>query len=145
MRRPTEMNRAAVVEGNAQPLGKYPHFKRAGDFVYISGTSARLPDGSICGVTLNEGHAHCDVALQTRCVIENIRRILSSAGAELSDCVEILCFLVDMKDFDAYNQVYGEYFDATGPARATVAVRALPHPHMMVEMKAVAYLGARGG
>jgi 2-aminomuconate deaminase len=130
-----------IVAGRAKPLGKYPHAKRAGDLVFLSGTTARQPDGSIAGVTRNEdGSVRRDAALQTRIVLQNISRTLETLGGSLRDCVDMTVFLVDMADFDAYNQVYGEFFDVTGPARTTVAVRALPHPDMMVEMKAVALL-----
>jgi 2-aminomuconate deaminase len=69
-----------------------------------------------------------------------MRDILKSEGADLSNLVEISAFLVNMSDFGGYNEVYGEYFDETGPARTTVAVHQLPHPHLLVEMKAVAYM-----
>ncbi len=72
-------------------------------------------------------------------MIENIRDILASAGADLADVVEISTFLVNMNDFGGYNQVYGEFFDADGPARTTVAVHQLPHPQLLIEIKAVAY------
>jgi 2-aminomuconate deaminase len=72
-------------------------------------------------------------------VIHNIRDILRAAGADLCDVVEISSFLVDMQDFPAYNAVYGEYFGFDGPTRTTVAVHQLPHPHLLVEMKAVAW------
>ena len=68
-----------------------------------------------------------------------MRDILASAGADLSDLAEISAFLVDMNDFEGYNEVYGEYFNHQGPARTTVAVHQLPHPHLLIEMKAVAY------
>jgi 2-aminomuconate deaminase len=130
-----------IVAERAKPLGKYPHAKRAGDLVFLSGTTARQPDGSIAGVTKNaDGSVRRDTALQTRIVLQNIARTLETVGGSLRNCVDMTVFLVDMADFDAYNQVYGEFFDATGPARTTVAVRALPHPDMMVEMKAVALL-----
>jgi 2-aminomuconate deaminase len=77
--------------------------------------------------------------MQTRAVIENVRDILASAGADLADVAEISTFLVNMNDFAGYNEVYGEYFDHEGPARTTVAVHQLPHPHLLIEMKAVAY------
>ncbi|MGE8642741.1 MAG: RidA family protein, partial [Achromobacter sp.] len=62
-----------------------------------------------------------------------------TAGATLADVVEISTFLVNMNDFGGYNQVYGEFFDADGPARTTVAVHQLPHPQLLIEIKAVAY------
>ena len=80
-----------------------------------------------------------DIRRQTRAVLENIRAILESAGAGLSDVVEITTFLVSMRDFEIYNSVYGEYFSAEGPTRTTVAVCELPHPHLLIEMKAIAY------
>jgi 2-aminomuconate deaminase len=68
-----------------------------------------------------------------------VRDILASAGATLKDVVEVTTFLVDMKDFAAYNQVYGEYFEQDGPARTTVGVRELPGPQLLIEMRVVAY------
>ena len=68
-----------------------------------------------------------DVAAQTRAVIENIADILRAVGAELSDLVQVTSYLVDMADFDAYNAVYAEFFDESGPTRTTVAVRGTSH------------------
>lgn len=89
------------------------------------------------------GTRKLDIRTQTRAVIENIRDILKSAGADLRDCVEVSAFLVNMNDFGGYNEVYGEYFDYEGPARTTVAVHQLPHPHLLIEIKAVAWKPAR--
>lgn len=131
---------AQVLEGKAKPRGKYPHIKRAGDFLYVSGTSSRRPDNSYAGVEVDElGVTNLDIEAQTRAVIENISDILQSAGATLDDLVEMSVFLVNMNDFAGYNKVYAEYFDYTGPARTTVAVHQLPHPHLLIEIKAVAY------
>ena len=132
--------RAAVVAGTAKPLGKYPHYRRAGDYIFVSGTSSRRPDDSIAGASVDAaGNAQLDIREQTRAAIEKVRAVLQSAGADLHDCVEVTTFLVDMKDFAGYNDVYGEYFDFDGPARTTVAVHQLPHPHMTIEIRAVAY------
>lgn len=129
-----------VVAGKATPRGRFPHLKRAGDFLFVSGTSSRRPDNSIAGAAVDAmGTTVLDIAVQTRAVIENVRDILASVGAGLEDVVEIQSFLVDMNDFGAYNTVYGEFFDASGPARTTVAVHQLPHPHLRIEIKAVAY------
>ena len=129
-----------VVEGKAAPRGKYPHVKRAGDFLFVSGTSARRADNTIAGHKVDSsGSARLDIRVQTRAVIENIRDILNSAGAQLQDVVEISTYLVNMDDFDGYNEVYGEFFGYDGPARTTVAVHQLPHPHLLIEIKAVAY------
>jgi 2-aminomuconate deaminase len=129
-----------VIAGKAKPRGKYPHLKRAGDFLIVSGTSARRPDNTIAGAGVDEmGTMHLDIRPQTRAVIENVRDVLQSAGASLGDLVEITTYLVNMNDFAGYNEVYGEYFDYDGPARTTVAVHQLPHPHLLIEMRAVAY------
>jgi 2-aminomuconate deaminase len=129
-----------IVEGKAAPLGKYPHVKRAGDFLFVSGTSSRRADDSIAGAQLDAlGAVRMDIRTQTRAVIENIRDILNSVGSQLKDVVEISTFLVDMNDFSAYNEVYGEFFGYDGPARTTVAVHQLPHPHLLIEIKAVVY------
>ena len=131
---------AGLVPGKATPRGKYPHFKRAGDFIYVSGTSSRLPDNRIAGAQADAmGTLTLDIRVQTRAVIENIRDILASAGAALTDLVELNTYLVNMNDFGGYNAVYGEFFDGDGPARTTVAVHQLPHPHLLIEIKAVAY------
>src|ERR1700739_1653744 len=129
-----------VVEGKAKPRGKYPHIKRAGDFLIVSGTSARRSDNTIAGAEGDgRGRAQSDIRAQTRAVIENIREILGSAGADLKDLVEVTSYLVSMNDFSGYNEVYGEYFDYDGPARTTVAVHQLPHPHLLIEIRAIAY------
>jgi 2-aminomuconate deaminase len=131
---------SAVLAGFAAPRGTFPHFRRAGDFIFVSGTSARRADDSIAGATLDaSGRPLLDVRTQTRAVLENIRAILAGAGAALADVVEVSTFLTDMADFAAYNAVYSEFFGYQGPARTTVAVAALPHPHLLIEIKAVAY------
>jgi 2-aminomuconate deaminase len=107
-----------VVAGKATPRGKFPHVKQAGNFIYVSGTSSRRPDNSFEGVEVDEfGTTKLDIRAQTRAV----------------------SFLVNMNDFDGYNEVYAEFFDYDGPTRTTVAVHQLPHPHLLVEIKVVAY------
>ncbi len=130
-----------VVSGKARPRGKFPHVRRAGDFLFVSGTSSRRADNTLAGVEILDamGAMRLDVREQTRAVIENIRDILASVDADLADVVEISAFLVDMGDFAAYNEAYGEYFGYDGPARTTVAVHQLPHPHLRIEIKAIAY------
>jgi 2-aminomuconate deaminase len=137
----TADHQAVVVQGLAKPRGRYPHFKRAGDFVFVSGTSARRSDNSIAGASADAmGTLDVDIRAQTRAVIENIAKILGEAGGGLSDLVEVGTFLVNMNDFGGYNEVYAEFFGSDGPARTTVAVHQLPHPHLLIEIKATAYL-----
>lgn len=138
------MIEAKLVADKAPPRGKFPHITRAGDFLFVSGTSARRPDGSIAGARVEaDGTAHLDIREQTRAVIENIRDILKSTGCDLENLVEITTYLVSMNDFGGYNQVYSEYFSYEGPARTTVAVHQLPHPHLVIEMRATAYAPQR--
>jgi 2-aminomuconate deaminase len=121
------------------PRGRFPLVKVANGFVFVSGTSARRPDNSIAGATVDElGTTTLEIRTQTRAVIENLRELLDGAGAGLSDLVQVTTYLVNMNDFGGYNEVWAEYFDEHGPARTTVAVHQLPHPYLLLEMQAVA-------
>jgi 2-aminomuconate deaminase len=129
-----------VIAGKAKPRGKYPHVKRAGDFLFVSGTSARRADNTIAGAEVDElGTTQLDIRAQTKAVFENVRDTLKNVGARLEDLVEVTTYLVNMNDFAGYNEVYGEFFDYDGPARTTVAVHQLPHPHLLIEIRAMAY------
>ena len=129
-----------TIEGKATPRGKFPHVKVVGDFIFISGTSSRRPDNSFEGVSVDAmGTTNLDIRAQTHAVIRNIQDILLSIGADLKDLVEISTFLVNINDFGGYNEVYAEYFDENGPTRTTVAVHQLPHPHLLIEIKAIAF------
>src|SRR5579862_2116648 len=135
---------SGTVPGKARPRGAYPHFRRAGELIFVSGTSSRRADDSIAGAGHGaSGQPLLDIRVQTRAVLENIRDILAHAGASLADVVELSTYLVDMRDFGAYNEIYGEFFGPDGPARTTVAVAALPHPHLLIEIKAVAWRPGR--
>lgn len=121
------------------PRGRFPHLRVANGFVFVSGTSARQPDNTIAGAQADElGTTTLDIRVQTRAVIENLRELLREVGAELTDLVQVTAYLVSMNDFGGYNQVWAEYFDERGPTRTTVAVHQLPHPHLLIEMQAVA-------
>ncbi len=134
------MNKGKLIEGKAIPRGKFPHVKRVGDFIYVSGTSSRRPDNTFEGVAVDEfGTTNLDIKAQTKAVLENINDILKEEGASLKDVVDITSFLVNMNDFGGYNEVYATYFDYDGPTRTTVAVHQLPHPHLLIEIKAIAY------
>lgn len=133
--------RAITVAGKAIPRGRFPHVKISGDLVFVSGTSSRRPDNTIEGAAVDEfGTTSLDIELQTRAVIENIRAVLAAAGAGLDDLVQVTSYLVDMNDFAGYNAVWAEYFDENGPTRTTVAVHRLPHPHLLIEIQAIARL-----
>lgn len=129
-----------LIKGKATPRGKFPHIKRVSDFIFVSGTSSRRPDNTFEGVEVDEmGTTKLDIKKQTKAVIENIKAILKEEGADLSNIVDVTSFLVNMNDFGGYNEVYGQYFDYTGPTRTTVAVHQLPHPHLLIEIKVMAY------
>ncbi|MEM6687208.1 MAG: RidA family protein [Bacteroidota bacterium] len=131
-----------MQEKKVTPRGAYPHVKRVGDFIFVSGTSSRRPDNSIAGVdSIDEmGTKHLNIRTQTREVLQNIDKNLQTVGASLADVVDVTSFLVNMNDFAGYNEAYGEFFDKqTGPTRTTVAVHQLPHPDLVIEIKVVAY------
>ena len=124
------------------PRGAYPHTRRAGDFIFVSGTSSRRADNTIAGAEpVDEmGTKKLDIEVQTREVLKNIEKNLQKVGASMADVVDVTSFLVNMNDFAGYNKAYAEFFDAqTGPARTTVAVHQLPHPDLVVEIKVMAY------
>lgn len=130
-----------VIAGKATPRGRFPHVKVVGDTVYISGTSSRRPDNTIAGAEVDEfGATTLDIRVQTATVIENIQDVLAAVGGTLADVVQITSYLVSMNDFRGYNEVYGAYFDESGPTRTTVAVHQLPHPQLLVEIQAIAHV-----
>lgn len=125
------------------PRGAYPHTKRVGNFIFVSGTSSRRADNTFDGVEIVDemGTKRLDIKAQTRAVIKNIERNLKKEGAGLKEVVDVTSFLVNMNDFAGYNEAYAEFFDKeTGPTRTTVAVHQLPHPDLVVEIKVMAYL-----
>ncbi|WP_350281571.1 RidA family protein [Kribbella sp. HUAS MG21] len=133
-----------VVPGKATPRGRFPHVKVAGGFAFVSGTSSRRPDNTIAGATVDElGTVDLDIRVQTRAVLENIRDILGAVGAGLEDLVSVTTYLVSMNDFGGYNEVYGEFFDESGPSRTTVAVHQLPHPQLLIEISGIAAIPQR--
>jgi len=127
-----------------KPVGAYPHARRVGPFLFLSGVGPRQPGtDEIPGGPIRDanGPLEYDIAAQTRAVIANISAILAASGGKLSDVVDVTAFLVDMdRDFQDYNQVYANHFSDIGATRTTLAVRALPTP-IAVEFKVIAYLG----
>ena len=124
------------------PVGAYPHARKVGDLLFLSGVGPRqpgtneIPGGPIC---TPEGQPRdYDAAAQTRAVIENVKVILEDAGSSLDKVVDVTAFLIDMdRDFAAYNGVYAEYFRGIQATRTTIAIRALPTP-IAVEFKVLA-------
>ncbi len=141
----------AIRHDGAGALAHYPHAVRVGDLVFVSGTSSRRPDGSHEGVELLRDasgavvEARFDTKAQTAAVLRNIDGHLASVGLGLADLVDATVFLVDMADYAAMNAAWNEAFPdpRAAPARTTVAVAALPHPNLRVEIKATAAGAAR--
>jgi 2-aminomuconate deaminase len=136
------MKTKVISKKAPEPVGPYPHARRVGDFIFVSGMGPRKPGSrEIPGVSQNglgKVTSH-DIEMQTRATIENIRTVLEDAGAGLEDIVDVSVFLTHMQqDFARFNKVYGEYFAKIGPTRTTVEVLSLPTP-IAVELKVIAY------
>ena len=129
-----------------EPVGAFPHAKRVGNLLFLSGIGPRVRGSKeIPGVTLDEhgAIASYDIAKQCHAVFENVRLVLEDAGASWNDIVDVTVFLTNMKrDFPVYNRIYPEYFagpDKPNPTRTTVEVGALPTP-IAIELKVIAAL-----
>jgi len=135
------VSESRIVANKATPRGKFPHVKVANGFAYVSGTSSRRPDNSFVGVEVDEmGVTNLDIRAQTNAVLDNIDDILADVGAGLDDLIQASVYLVNMNDFGGYNEVWAERFVQNAPTRTTVAVHQLPHPHLLIEIQAVAVL-----
>ena len=128
----------------AEPVGAFPHAKRVGNLLFLSGIGPRVRGSKeIPGVTLDsEGKVTShDIERQCHAVFENVRLVLEDAGASWKDIVDVTVFLTNMKkDFPIYNKLYAQYFagpDKPNPTRTTVEVTALPTP-IAIELKVIA-------
>lgn len=129
-----------------EPVGLYPHAKRVGDLLFLSGVGPRVKgQKDIPGVTLDaQGNAVShDIEAQCHSVFANVRAILEAAGAKWEDLTDVTVFLTDMKrDFKAYNALWAQYFPHDPPCRTTVEVGALPTP-IAIELKCIAVVKER--
>ena len=137
------MSEQAVINSAKapEPLGAYPHARRVGDLLFLSGVGPRQRETkTIPGVELNE-HGEIssyDIETQCRSVFQNVRYILEDSGSSWEKIVDVTVFLTDMKaDFDTYNRIYAEYFADNKPCRTTVEVNKLPTP-IAIELKVIA-------
>jgi 2-aminophenol/2-amino-5-chlorophenol 1,6-dioxygenase alpha subunit len=136
---------AVRTEAAPKPVGPYPHARKVGDFVFVSGMGPRQPGtDAIPGGPVRDAQGNplpYDVKAQTRATIENVKTVLEAAGASLDAVVDVTAFLIDMdRDFAGFNEVYREYFENIGPTRTTLAIKALPTP-IAVELKVIARVG----
>jgi len=129
-----------------KPVGAFPHAKRVGNLLFLSGIGPRKRGSNeIPGVTLNpDGNVvSYDIEAQCRAVFENVGLVLEDAGASWKDIVDVTVFLTNMKDFPIYNKLYAEHFAGDGkpnPTRTTIEVGALPTP-IAIELKVIAAIG----
>jgi len=137
------MNDSIVSHRAPEPVGPYPHARRVGDLLFLSGVGPRVRGSKeIPGVTLGpDGRvASYDIEMQCRSCFSNVRAVVEDAGARWEDVVDVTVFLTDIRrDFAAYNRVYAEFFAGPGnpnPARTTLGITALPTP-IAVEVKAI--------
>lgn len=127
------------------PVGLYPHARRVGNLLFLSGIGPRDPRDSqhIPGLILdkNGNFVNFDFEAQCRSVFDNVRAVLEAAGSSWANLIDVTVFLVDMKrDFTTYNRLYAEYFQDNQPCRTTVEISSLPTP-IAIELKCIATIG----
>ena len=135
---------SVTTDSAPKAVGAYPHARRVGDLLYLSGVGPRQADGApIPGGAIHDEFGRSleyDIKDQTRAVIMNVKNILEASGSSLDKVLDVTSFLIDMeRDFTEYNEVWEEFFHDIGATRTTIAVTALPTP-IAVEMKVIASL-----
>lgn len=131
-----------INSGNAaSPLGAYPHARRVGNLLFLSGIgSRRASDNTIPGLELDENGniVKYDIEAECHSVFANVKAVLEESGSSWEKMVDVTVFLTNMKkDFPIYNRIYGEYFSNVQPCRTTVEVKSLPTP-IAIELKVIA-------
>ncbi len=139
---PTEAEGSVNTNSAPKPVGAYPHARKVGDLLYLSGVGPRQPGtNEIPGGPIHDSNGNAldyDIKAQTQAVVNNIARILEEAGSSINNVLDVTSFLIDMdRDFKGYNEVWAETLGKVGPTRTTLAIRALPTP-IAVEMKVIA-------
>ena len=137
------MSEGVTSQRAPEPVGAFPHARRVGNFLFLSGIGPRKRGSKeIPGVNL-DGRGNIvsyDIAVQCRTVFENVRTVLEDAGASWDDIVDVTVFLTNMKDdFPIFNKLYAEHFASNQPARTTLEVNCLPTP-IAIELKVIAAL-----
>jgi 2-aminomuconate deaminase len=128
----------------SSPLGSYPHARKVGNLLFLSGIGPRNPkDNSIPGLELdrNGNIIKYDIEAECHAVFANVKAVLEASGSSWDRIVDVTVFLTNMsKDFPVYNKIYGEYFKEVQACRTTVEVKSLPTP-IAIELKVIATLG----
>ncbi len=128
-----------------KPVGLYPHARRVGNWLYLSGIGPREPgtDG-VPGLELDKNGLYISFDFEAQChsVFKNVKTVLEASGAQWTDLIDVQVFLTDMKrDFKTYNRLWGEYFKVNPPCRTTVEIKSLPTP-IAIELKCVAFVSS---
>ena len=123
------------------PVGNYPHARKVGNLLFLSGVGPRKPGTNVIPGVMMDGQGNAvghDIEAQCHSVFENVRIILEESGSSWDNLVDITVFLTNMqRDFDTYNQIYGDYFKNNQPCRTTVEISCLPTP-IAIELKCIA-------
>jgi 2-aminomuconate deaminase len=136
------MNNQGINSNKApEPVGSYPHARRVGNLLFLSGVGPReRGTKKIPGVELNDNGEieSYDIEAQCHSVFNNVKVILEEAGSSWDQMIDVTVFLTNMKDdFSTYNKLYAEYFESAGPCRTTVEINCLPTP-IAIELKVIA-------
>ncbi len=138
---PSDSNKEVVSSRAPEPVGAFPHAKRVGDLLFLSGIGPRKRGTSeIPGVTFDDDGRVIDHDIEQQChaVFANVRAVVEDAGGTWDDIVDVTVFLTDMeRDFATYNRIYADYFADNQPTRTTVEVNRLPTP-IAIELKVIA-------
>jgi 2-aminomuconate deaminase len=130
-----------ITNKAARPLGAYPHARKAGNLLFLSGIgSRRVEDNKIPGLEVDENGSKCghDIVAECHQVFANVKDVLEAAGSDWSKIIDVTVFLTDMKnDFEKFNKIYKEYFEEVLPCRTTVEVKSLPSL-ISIELKVIA-------
>ncbi|MEO5501301.1 MAG: Rid family hydrolase [Ginsengibacter sp.] len=132
-----------ITNRAARPLGAYPHARKAGNFLFLSGIgSRRVEDNQIPGLEVDENGKKLGHDIEAEChqVFANVKDVLESSGSSWDKIIDVTVFLTDMKnDFEKFNKIYKDYFEEVLPCRTTVEVKSLPSP-ISIELKVIALL-----
>lgn len=135
------MNEKIISSTAPEPVGAYPHARKVGDLLFLSGVGPREKGKKdIPGVTLDTDGNISDYCIETQCrsVFDNVRNILEASGSSWDNLIDVQVFLTNMKDdFKIYNKIYAEYFASNQPCRTTVEINCLPTP-IAIELKCIA-------
>lgn len=139
------MSEVVHADGAPKPVGRYPHARRVGDLLFLSGIGPRDPATNAIVGNVHDADGRLisyDIEAQCRAVFGNVRAVLQASGARWEDLVDVTVYLTDMAhDFKAYNRVWAEFFPdaATAPCRTTLGITALPTP-IAIELKCIAHV-----